>query len=163
MLTRGVIAMMQLKNNFTLVSGVSKGENYELISFDSALIAAGISDYNLVRISSILPPNSCFHEYVDCNKGAILHTAYASLTQKGAGIISSAIAVGIPKETDAIGVIMEHSCFSEKNISIATARKMVEIAMNRRGIKIENILSIGCETELSMNYFSTTFAAIPIW
>ena len=77
--------------------------------------------------------------------------------------MSSAIAVGLPKDPMAIGVIMEHSCFHGKNISISIVRKMVELAMYKRGIEIANILSIGCEAELSEMFYTTTFAGIPIW
>jgi arginine decarboxylase len=40
---------------FFLVSGVGYGST-ELTSFDAALLDAGIGDFNLVRMSSIMPP-----------------------------------------------------------------------------------------------------------
>ena len=50
---------------YTLVSGIGKSQ-FPLVAFDNALRDAGIGDYNLVRVSSILPPNCKF-----CDKIAI--------------------------------------------------------------------------------------------
>ena len=40
--------------HFYIASGVGR-DMYELVSFDNALINAGLSNYNLLRVSSILP------------------------------------------------------------------------------------------------------------
>ena len=61
---------------FKITSGKGAAE-HGINAFDFALMNAGISDYNLVKISSILPPRS------------------------------TESAVGIPKDKTKIGIIME--------------------------------------------------------
>ena len=46
--------MSELYKNYTIVSGVGKGLT-SLSAFDNALLNAGVGDYNLVKVSSILP------------------------------------------------------------------------------------------------------------
>ena len=76
-------------------SGQSK---YQLVAFDNALIQAGLSNYNLVRVSSILPAMATRRQYVDLELGIPLHTAYATVSSNTPGEkIATAIAVGIPK------------------------------------------------------------------
>ena len=149
--------------NFELVSGASVDNEFEIISFDNALINAKVSDYNILKVSSILPANCRYLPVIQNCKGSILHMAYASYTQKGTGIISSAVAVGIPAESHNIGVIMEYSCFKGQRHCINTVETLVQSAMKNRDILIKEIMSIGCEAKLSKELYSTTFAGIAMW
>ncbi|MBQ9910083.1 MAG: arginine decarboxylase, pyruvoyl-dependent [Lachnospiraceae bacterium] len=113
-------------------SGVEKSE---LVSFDSALSHAGISNYNLVRVSSILPGDCVRKDAVDEIPGSILYTAYGSISSSVEGeTIASAICIGLPKDEHQIGVIMEFSgvCTEE------TARKKV-LAMTKKAMSNHNI------------------------
>lgn len=150
-------------SNFTLVSGISVDSEYEILSFDNALINAGVSDYNILKVSSILPPGCCYLPEVKNCRGSVLHVAYASCTKKGIGIISSAVAVGIPSNSHNIGVIMEYSSLEGKSKCIKTVENLVQTAMRNRKISIKEIISIGCEAELSEKCYSTTFAGIALW
>lgn len=154
---------MFIASNFTLVSGISVNNEYEILSFDNALINAKVSDYNILKVSSILPPECCYLPEIKNCRGSVLHMAYAFYTKKGKGIISSAVAVGIPADSHNIGVIMEYSDFEEKKHCIKTAETLVQEAMKNRGISIKEIISIGCEAKLSNKFFSTTFAGIAMW
>ena len=150
-------------HNFCLISGFSSPTLFEIQSFDCALLCAGISDYNLVRVSSILPPNCSPCEQVSLPKGSILHTAFATFTKKGEGLISSSISVGVPKDSHNVGVIMEHSLFGNKESCIKITESLAIQAMKYRNIDIKNILSIGCETHLCLDKFVTTFAGLAMW
>ena len=96
-----------------------------LPSFDKALLNAGVGNYNLVRLSSILPAE---HEWISVEElpsqypeGSLLPTAYSTITSDILGdTIVSTIGVGIPKDPSKVGVIME---YSDKNISEEQARE----------------------------------------
>ena len=87
---------MHLASNFTFVKGIGKDCKNELLSFDTALCSAGIGNYNIVRVSSILPSYAVQKENIEVTKGSVLYVAYATKTIFGVGRIASAISVGIP-------------------------------------------------------------------
>lgn len=155
---------MFVANYYSLVTGISKNNEYEIISFDNALLDAKVGDYNIVKVSSILPPECSYSPLIkQQRKGAVLHMTYASLTAKGSGFASSAVAVGIPQDSKNIGVIMEYSCLERKQYCLETVNVLVKEAMEKRRIVIKDIFSIGCEIELSSQSFSTTFAGLAMW
>ncbi len=53
---------------------------FELVSFDRALREAGFADYNLLRVSSILPPSAEHRSHVELPKGSLLPIAYGVFT-----------------------------------------------------------------------------------
>lgn len=153
----------------SISKGVGKSKN-GLPSFDKALIEAGVGNYNLVRLSSILPAR---HEWYpvealpdNLEEGSLLPTAYSTITSDKVGeTIVSAVAVGIPKDFRKVGVIME---YSDKNISEeeATAKLhgMIKEAFTIRGWELENIIctSISVKVEEPDTKY-TTFACIAEW
>ena len=48
---------MTRTDRYTLVSGIGTGSTV-LNAFDAALLSAGVGNFNLLRVSSILPPHS---------------------------------------------------------------------------------------------------------
>lgn len=154
---------MFIASNYSLVKGTSIGDNFKILSFDNALIDAKVGNYNILKVSSILPPNCCCLQNINNCYGSVLHMAYASCTGKGIGIMSSAVAVGIPTNAYDIGVIMEYSDFVPKEICLKTVEDLVKSAMKKRNISFNEIKSIGCEVELCKNSYSTTFAGIAMW
>ncbi|HIE09103.1 MAG TPA: pyruvoyl-dependent arginine decarboxylase, partial [Armatimonadetes bacterium] len=89
-----------------LVVGAAEGGT-ELNAFDNALLAAGIGDVNLVKVSSIIPPGV---ELVDqlnpLPRGAFVPVVYASLVSREPGR-RIAVAVGVGRAADGFGVVME--------------------------------------------------------
>lgn len=155
----GRIIKAEKMTRYCLVSGVGVGE-YAISSFDSALLDAGIGDYNLVRVSSILPPNSQQCQKISRSPGSILFTAYASLTTKDASKIASAVAIAIPEKSTECGVIMEYSDTIEKTVAIKIVEHLAEDAMHRRGIPSKMIVSAGVDVFADGTMFFTTFAGI---
>lgn len=152
-----------MMNNFYITSGVGSGQT-ELNSFDCALFNSGVANYNLVRISSILPPCSEECTSVCLKEGAILHTAYAAISSKISNkTISAAIAVGIPIDNAKIGVIMEFSDYCNKDVALKKVSTMVEDAMRLRGYQVKEIKTSVAETVSNGNGFVTAFAGIAIW
>lgn len=150
-------------NRFSLITGVGHGTT-PLTSFDNALLSSGVANFNLVKISSILPP--CLHlsNMVDLPEGSILYTAYAHRnTYEKDCIVSAAIAVGIPEDPNKIGVIMEFSGDCSAIESKKRASDMVVEAMDNREIEIKEIL---CEVAEGIGNgidYITAFAALSIW
>lgn len=149
--------------NYYITQGTGDG-NTELTSFDKALLASGISNYNLVRISSILPADCKENKSISLCEGSILHTAYAvHMSHEEGKRIAAAIGVAIPEDNSKIGVIMECSGCSSQNDAEKQVRKMLQEAMTNRGYSIKEIKISACETTVPAKHYATAFAAISIW
>ena len=122
-----------------LVCGAAEGET-ELNAFDNALLEAGIGDINLVKVSSIIPPNVKVVEKLNpLPKGAFLPVVYAAVSSSTPGTIISA-AVGFGRCRDGFGVIMEEGGIgkSEEEVRREVERK-IEFALVRRGLKPDEV------------------------
>ncbi len=89
-----------------------------LASFELALRQAGIEKYNLVYVSSILPPNilrvSVEEGIGELQAGEIVHCVMAKIdTNEPNRQISAAIGIAVPKEQDAYGYLSEHHAYGE--------------------------------------------------
>ncbi len=153
----GVVGKLQF--DFFISSAVGHGST-SLNSFDAALFVAGFGNFNLVKVSSILPRNSCKVDNVELHPGTLLHTAYAAFTSEGQGdIISACLAVGIPQSPeDHIGVIMEAGGLGELSLRRDAAKAMVVEAMALRGIPLDEIVTEGVEAQVQD--CTTVFAGI---
>jgi len=100
-----------------LTSGVGVHKE-KLRSFELALRNAGIEKFNLVRVSSILPPRcriiSRRTGVKQLSPGEIV---YCVLSQNSSNepnrLIAAAIGVAIPKDRDQYGYLSEHHSFGE--------------------------------------------------
>lgn len=150
-----------IAGSFFLTAG--KGEaSTELNAFDAALLDAGVGDTNLLKMSSILPPGArevTSHPYP---KGALVPLAYADLTCPTPGtIISAAVAVGIPEDPTAAGLIMERSICGPADLCEQAVREMVREGMESiRGLRIKEIKSISAT--LTVTTVGAVFAAVAL-
>ena len=88
-------------------SGSAEGTT-PLNAFDNALLAAGIGNINLVKVSSILPPEAAIVDLPRLRPGAIVPTAYAAMTSEVPGeVVAAAVGWARPADPKANGVIME--------------------------------------------------------
>ncbi|MFH0821828.1 MAG: arginine decarboxylase, pyruvoyl-dependent [Pseudomonadota bacterium] len=128
---------------YFLAAGAADASN-ELNAFDAALLAAGVGNTNLVRMSSILPPGCRLVEPYQLIKGSLVPLAYGSLTSREPGrMVSAAVAVGIPEDPAEPGLIMEYSVEGDPETCEQTARDMVREGMEEfRGLRIKEIKSI---------------------
>jgi arginine decarboxylase len=137
-----------LPSRFCIGAGVGHGET-DLLAFDRALAAAGFSDYNLVRVSSIIPPRACLVDRLDCPPGSLLPIAYASLVSEEEGlVISAAVAVGLPVSSREVGVIMEFAGPVALEEAEQGARFMAEKALVSRGSEVKEVLVKGVSTRV---------------
>ena len=153
---------MYQPSKYILTSGIG-ADVYQLVSFDKALSASKISDYNLVKVSSILPPQCLESDFITIPKGSVLFTAYSSISScKYDTTISAAIAVGIPKSPYEIGVIMEFSGINSVDVSINNVKQMIYRSMKLRNIAIKEIKVASSEAVVREG-FSTAVAALAMW
>jgi arginine decarboxylase len=156
-----------LAKNYCISRGVGES-NEGLPSFDKALLEAGVGNYNLVRLSSILPA-SCVRLPVEelpnnLKEGSLLPTAYSTISSDVEGdVIVSTIGVGLPADINNVGVIME---YSTKNVTeeeaLKTLESMIREAFDVRGWKLDNIVSTSISAKVGKSK-CTTFACIAEW
>lgn len=153
---------MYCPSNYILVSGAGV-DQFELVSFDKALYSSEIANYNLVKVSSILPPSCKEALSITASQGSILFTAYATISSCEKGKISAAVGVGIPQNPDEVGVIMEYSCRDCEEVAVERVRKMVHKSMELRNSNIREIKIASKEVNVSDGVFSTAIAALAMW
>lgn len=155
--------IIKTPTKFFLVSGSAEGFSL-LNAFDGALLASGVGDTNLVKMSSILPPHceELRPPPVPMPQGALVPVAYASLTGDVPGeIISSAVAIGIPQDADRAGLIMEYSARAEESVVVEKVKKMVEKGMETRNRAIKEIKSISASCRVAS--IGAVFAGVVLW
>lgn len=143
--------------------GVSKSP---LVAFDRALIDAGVGNYNLVRLSSILPAGCEEADRIDLKEGSLLPTAYATISssKKGDSLVS-VIGVGIPKDKNNVGVIMEYSAINQsREDAFGVLHAMIQEAFDVRGWDLDCIKDVSACTIVEKDGETrTTFACIAEW
>ena len=155
--------IIKTPTKFFLVSGSSEGFSL-LNAFDGALMASGVGDTNLVRMSSILPPNceEIKPPPVSLPQGALVPVAYASLDSDVPGeVISAAVAIGIPENSNCAGLIMEYSARAEERVVVEQVRKMVEKGMEMRNRAIKEIMAISATYKVAA--IGAVFAGVVLW
>lgn len=90
----------------------------KLTSFELALRDAGIAQFNLVRVSSIFPPNCKIVSREEglplLQPGEIVFAVLAEMATNEAGRrIASSIGVARPADTDKYGYLSEHHTYGE--------------------------------------------------
>ena len=155
--------IIKTPTKFFLVSGSSEG--YSLLNaFDGALLASGVGDTNLVKMSSILPPGceEMRPPPVPLPEGALVPTAYASLYSDTPGeIISAAVAIGIPKDANRAGLIMEYSARAEESVVVEKVKKMVEKGLELRKRPVRQIMAISATYKVVA--IGAVFAGVVLW
>jgi arginine decarboxylase len=122
-----------------LTAGFGKGST-SLNAFDGALVMANVGDYNLVKVSSILPPSCEIVNSITLKKGSLLPIAYGFIiSNKEDEIISAAVSIAVPKNYESIGVIMEVSGYYQEETIRRMAYDMALEAMKIRNIEVEKI------------------------
>lgn len=108
---------MNIPKKIFLTKGVGIHRD-KLASFELALRDAGIEKCNLVAVSSILPPKCKIISKDEgvklLNPGQITFCVYArNETNEPNRLISAAIGVAVPKDTNVYGYLSEHHSFGE--------------------------------------------------
>ena len=98
-------------------SGVGRHTEY-LESFETALRSAGIEKYNLVTVSSILPPHCMIvskkEGLAELDPGQIVFCVMSkNSSDEPSRLITSSIGCAIPKDINTHGYISEHHAFGQ--------------------------------------------------
>lgn len=129
------------------VKGVGR-EKERLASFEMALRDAGIAEYNLVKVTSIFPPNcKIINPKVGVKKlkpGQILYVVLAeSSTNEPNRLIASSIGVALPKDDGQYGYLSEHHSYGE------TQLKVGEYAEDLAAYMLATTLGLSFEEDVS--------------
>src|SRR6266446_9221958 len=120
-------------------SGSAEGTT-PLNAFDNALLAAGIGNINLVKVSSILPPGTAVVDLPRLRPGAIVPTAYAAQTSEVPGeVIAAAVGWARPMDRAKNGVIMEFHDKATRDEAERMIVQMLEEAFRVRGQPIRDM------------------------
>ena len=105
-----------------------------LNAFDNALLAAGIGNLNLIKVSSIIPPDVEMIDLPKIKPGALVPAAYATITSDVPGqVVAAAVGYALPDDPAKPGVIMEYHDVGDRKAAERTIRRMLEEAFRVRG------------------------------
>lgn len=122
-----------MEHTITLTKGTGTGET-KIAAFDAALFDAGIANYNLIRLSSVIPPNSKIKitkaEIKPDEFGHKLYVVYASQIENEIGKDAWAgIGWVLAEAEDGRGLFTEHEGHSQhevENLITETLTSMVK-------------------------------------
>ncbi|MCW2276731.1 pyruvoyl-dependent arginine decarboxylase [Heliophilum fasciatum] len=153
--------MLPVPKKYFVTAAEAEGKS-KLTAFDNALLKAGIGNVNLLRVSSILPPEAEFTPGMQIPPGSLVPTAYGSIVSEIPGErIAAAIAVGIGVDADSFGVIMEYTGKCTKEEAEATITRMVEEAFEVRGKALKEVKVNAVDHVVEK--IGCAFAAAPLW
>lgn len=151
--------MLPTPKKFTLVTGAAEGDT-RLTAFDKALLAAGIGNLNLLKVSSIVPPGAEYVEKLEIPPGSLTPTAYGMVTSESEGeLIAAAIGAGFSEET--FGIIMEFAGKCSKEEAEEEIREMITEAFRARGMEVKRMLVKGVEHRVKK--IGCAFAGAALW
>jgi len=117
-----------------------------LNAFDNALLAAGIGNINLIKISSILPPDVPVVELPKIKPGALVPTAYAAITSETPGeTVAAAVGYALSDDPAKNGVIMEFHGVTTRDEAERQIRAMLEEAFRVRGEPMAEMRILGVD------------------
>jgi len=120
-------------------SGHAEGST-PLNAFDNALLAAGMGNVNLVKVSSILPPTVEIVPLPHLTPGALVPTAYAAITSEVPGeVVAAAVGWARPVDPARNGVIMEFHDKGTREEAERAIVHMLEEAFRVRGWAIRDM------------------------
>lgn len=151
--------MLETPTCYGLAVGAAEGET-ELNAFDNALLEAGIGNVNLIKVSSILPPKAAYCEEVALPAGALVPTAYASISGCTPGERLAA-AVGVGLSRDGFGVIMEFHGHCGREEAEQQVEEMLHAAFARRHMPLTETRIRAVEH--TVRRLGAAVAAVVLW
>jgi len=138
---------MLIPKEIFLVKGVGK-EKERLASFEMALRDAQIAEYNLVKVTSIFPPNC---KVIPTKKGLsklrpgqIVHCVLAeSATNEPNRLIAASIGMAVPKDPDQYGYLSEHHSYGE------TSQKVENYSEDLAAYMLATTLGISFDSDVT--------------
>ncbi|MFL6136699.1 MAG: pyruvoyl-dependent arginine decarboxylase [Frankiaceae bacterium] len=149
-----------------LIAGAASG-NQPLAAFDYALRRAGIADFNLIKVTSIVPPGVEIRTlrpgaHPVLGEGRMVPTIYAreDSSEEGA-IFSAAVGVGVPIGLKVqAGLVYVSSGRQSEAESVRRVEDMVRDGMEVRGTEKYEVVVQSAGIEVVPPWSSVTAAAI---
>lgn len=151
--------MLPTPKKFFLTAAAAEGHS-ELTAFDNALLAGGIGNINLVRVSSILPPSAEYAPDLKIPPGSLVPTAYGYVCSDVPGEVIAA-AVGVGFSADTFGVIMEFSGRTTGKEAEAKIEAMLREAFASRGLELKDMKIKAVEHRVEN--IGCALAAVPLF
>jgi arginine decarboxylase len=107
-----------------------------LAAFDAALLAAGVANFNLIALSSVIPPGSSIREGVtDRLAGGHGDRLYCVMSVGYADHPGELVSAGLGWATDDTtgGLFVEHSGGSEQSVTEQIQLSLEDMSQNRGG------------------------------
>ncbi|MGB9904425.1 MAG: pyruvoyl-dependent arginine decarboxylase [Desulfotomaculales bacterium] len=151
--------MLPTPRKYFLTAASAEGET-GLTAFDKALLAGGIGNINLIRVSSILPPEAQYCPGLVIPEGSLVPVAYGYIISETPGeLIAAAVGVGVG--LNSFGVIMEFS----GRCGQAEAREKIA-RMLRESFAVRKIEMVDLKiaaVEHRVEKIGCALAAVPMW
>lgn len=151
--------MLPTPRKYFVTAACAEGSN-KLNAFDNALLKARIGNINLLRVSSILPPQAGYDPDLTFPFGALVPTAYGSVISDTPGELIAA-AIGVAISRDSFGVIMEFGGKCSRDEAYAAVSRMLDEAFQTRGMEIVEKKIEACEHRVQR--VGCCLAAVPMW
>lgn len=153
--------IIKTPDKYYLVKGFAEGDT-ELNAFDNALLAAGVGNTNLVRMSSILPPSCQEIAPVQLPYGALIPIAFAEEASSIPGeTVSAGVALGVTDDPTLPGVIMEHHMHGSEDECRTIVISKVESAFRVRGWKLADMKVAVVSGKVER--IGAAFAGVVLW
>jgi arginine decarboxylase len=153
--------IFKMPTHYFLATGAADGFT-PLNAFDGALLQAGIGNTNIVKMSSIVPPNCTLVDPIGLPAGALVPAAYAAITSDVPGeTIAAGVAIALPEDENQNGLIMEYSAKGERGQIEEIVRNMAVEGMMLREWEIKDIQSIAIE--YTVDKIGAALAAVVLW
>lgn len=152
--------------NFFLTCG-SGVDNDPLISFGLALLDAGIAQFNLVKVSSIIPPTCKLIPKEEGIKllspGEIVYCVLAKRSTCVSELITAAIGAAIPSSPTEVGCFYELTAIGKSKVVVGEeAGKLAHGLLTKTlGLKPSRILNIAIEA-MGKESVCTTVIAVAV-
>lgn len=147
-----------------LTAGTGVGR-WPITAFDSALRAARIADFNLIRVSSIVPPGIPVYRMRDDappveGLGRMVPTVYESSTTQGeASMVCAAVGVGLSDPMGRSGVIFTFSGTSTESEASNAVADMIAEGMESTRRRESYVCQIAATSARSVEKRSVTALA----
>lgn len=150
---------LALATRYSLVTGGGEGDA-PLTAFDAALLQAQVGNYNLVRVSSVMPAGATYQPGFQLPIGTVLHIAYGTYRSSVAGERICA-AIGVGRTAPGHGMIMEYAGPGTAQDAGQQVERMVREAFARRGWQVAALEVSTVEHVVQKN--GAVFAGCPLW
>jgi arginine decarboxylase len=151
----------RLPSGFYITSGKGINRISELNAFDLALRDARIAEYNIVRVSSVLPAGVKKIESLDLPRGTILHCVLAQMNGDEGETISAGIAYAFRKDGDGGYAAEGHGHLAKDAMREILEWKMGEMASHRE-VELGPIMYHIEELSVPMDNYGACIAALAL-